>query len=493
MAKVLLVEDDNNLREIYEARLAAEGYEIATAKDGEDALAVAKQFKPDLVVSDVMMPRISGFEMLDILRNTDGLKHTKIIMLTALGQAEDKGRAENLGADRYLVKSQVTLEDIVKAAEELLNPDAVVTPEAAPTPPSDDTLISAAAVAGTQATPAATPATENNTPPATPAAEQPAAPAPAQEQQPATTQDQAPAAPAAMATPPEPDFSAIIDSTATPPATPSEMPAPPPQETVPITAPQTGETTLQPQPTTELTPTTPPSVSVVESPIAVAQTPEATQAAMPQNTQPSLPTADASVTTQSAEAQTSAQPTAQEAAAIEQQIENFENTVTDTPMVAAQPTTEQPAESTAQDDLINQAADALANSIEDTAAASAVAPSENTPTTDPNSDNQIPGEKVIQPLPSSQDDKPNINTLLAQEEARENQAQGITGQAVVVDAAPVTEAGQQTGQPIGAPAVQQQPAAPTPTPPPTPADATVQQPETVFMPNNNGDANTTAL
>ena len=124
MTKVLLVEDDNNLREIYEARLAAEGYDISTAKDGEDALAVAKQQKPELIISDVMMPRISGFEMLDILRNTDGLKHAKVIMLTALGQNEDKTRADNLGADRYLVKSQVTLEDIVKAAEELLNPDA---------------------------------------------------------------------------------------------------------------------------------------------------------------------------------------------------------------------------------------------------------------------------------------------------------------------------------------------------------------------------------
>src|SRR5262245_25790898 len=118
-SKVLLVEDDNNLREIYEARLQAEGYVIATAKDGEEALVVAKAEKPDLIISDVMMPRISGFEMLDILRNTDELKYTKVIMLTALGQADDKTRANSLGADRYLVKSQVTLEDIVKAAHEL--------------------------------------------------------------------------------------------------------------------------------------------------------------------------------------------------------------------------------------------------------------------------------------------------------------------------------------------------------------------------------------
>jgi CheY-like chemotaxis protein len=121
MAKVLLVEDDNNLREIYEARLQAEGYDTATASDGEQALVVAKEAKPDLVISDVMMPKISGFEMLDILRNTDGLKDVKVIMLTALGQSEDKARADQLGADKYLVKSQVTLEDIVKTAHQLLD------------------------------------------------------------------------------------------------------------------------------------------------------------------------------------------------------------------------------------------------------------------------------------------------------------------------------------------------------------------------------------
>ena len=119
-AKVLLAEDDNNLREIYQARLMAEGYEITAAQNGEEALVLAKQHRPDLIISDVMMPRISGFEMLDILRNTDELKNTKVIMLTALGQTDDRGRADNLGADKYLVKSQVTLEDIVSSARELL-------------------------------------------------------------------------------------------------------------------------------------------------------------------------------------------------------------------------------------------------------------------------------------------------------------------------------------------------------------------------------------
>ncbi len=133
MAKLLLVEDDNNLREIYEARLQAEGYTIVSAKDGEEALVVAKAEKPDLIISDVMMPKISGFEMLDILRNTPEIQATKVIMLTALGQTEDQSRANKLGADRYLVKSQVTLEDIVKAAHELLE-DETTAPEPTPAP-----------------------------------------------------------------------------------------------------------------------------------------------------------------------------------------------------------------------------------------------------------------------------------------------------------------------------------------------------------------------
>ncbi len=127
MSKIMLVEDDNNLREIYEARLLAEGYEIVSAKDGEEALAMAVKEKPDLIISDVMMPKISGFDMLDILRTTPETKNTKIIMMTALSQAEDKARADKLGADRYLVKSQVTLEDVAAVAREVLNGDASAT------------------------------------------------------------------------------------------------------------------------------------------------------------------------------------------------------------------------------------------------------------------------------------------------------------------------------------------------------------------------------
>jgi CheY-like chemotaxis protein len=120
MAKILLVEDDNNLRDIYGERLMAEGYEIISASDGEEALQLASQQKPDLIISDVMMPKISGFDMLDILRQTPDTKDIKIIMMTALSQAEDKSRADKLGADKYLVKSQVTLEDVARVVHDIL-------------------------------------------------------------------------------------------------------------------------------------------------------------------------------------------------------------------------------------------------------------------------------------------------------------------------------------------------------------------------------------
>lgn len=138
----MLVEDDNNLREIYEARLMAEGYEIVCAKDGEEALALAVKERPDLIISDVMMPKISGFDMLDILRTTPETRDTKVIMMTALSQAEDKARADKLGADRYLVKSQVTLEDVARVASEVLTGEVTAEPPADPSTPTQPTASS---------------------------------------------------------------------------------------------------------------------------------------------------------------------------------------------------------------------------------------------------------------------------------------------------------------------------------------------------------------
>ncbi len=147
--KILLVEDDKSLREIYGVRLLAEGYDIVSAGDGEEALAMAIKERPQLIISDVMMPKISGFDMLDILRSTTETRGIKVIIMTALSSQDQRMRGEALGADRYLVKSQVGIEDVVRAVHDVLGdtgvshrPAAHTTPEpqlsapAMPVPPA---------------------------------------------------------------------------------------------------------------------------------------------------------------------------------------------------------------------------------------------------------------------------------------------------------------------------------------------------------------------
>ena len=111
--KILLVEDDTALAAVYKSRLELEGFEIREVNNGEEALSAAIEFKPDLILLDAMMPKISGFDVLDILRNTPDTTNIRVIMLTALSQPKDKERAESLGVDDYLVKSQVVIGDVV--------------------------------------------------------------------------------------------------------------------------------------------------------------------------------------------------------------------------------------------------------------------------------------------------------------------------------------------------------------------------------------------
>ncbi len=112
--KILLVEDDTALAGVYRARLELEGFIVEEVHNGEKALSSAISFKPDLVLLDAMMPKITGFDVLDILRNTPETTNIRVIMLTALSQPKDKERAEILGVDDYLVKSQVVIGDVVE-------------------------------------------------------------------------------------------------------------------------------------------------------------------------------------------------------------------------------------------------------------------------------------------------------------------------------------------------------------------------------------------
>jgi DNA-binding response OmpR family regulator len=101
-----------------------EGFDVREVHDGENALTEAMAFRPDLILLDVMMPKISGFDVLDILKNTPETMNINVIMLTALSQPKDKERAEQLGVDEYLVKSQVVIGDVVERVKHHLGLDS---------------------------------------------------------------------------------------------------------------------------------------------------------------------------------------------------------------------------------------------------------------------------------------------------------------------------------------------------------------------------------
>jgi two-component system phosphate regulon response regulator PhoB len=121
--KILLVEDDAALASVYKTRLETEGFDVRHVDNGEEALPSAIEFRPDLIVLDVMMPKINGFDVLDLLRTTPETMSIRVIMLTALSQAKDKERAKKLGADDYLVKSQVVISDVVSRIRHHLDLD----------------------------------------------------------------------------------------------------------------------------------------------------------------------------------------------------------------------------------------------------------------------------------------------------------------------------------------------------------------------------------
>lgn len=231
MAKIMLVEDDKSLREIYSIRLVAEGYDIVAAGDGEEALALAVQEKPDLIISDVMMPKISGFDMLDMLRSTPETSQMKVIMMTALSSEDQRMRGENLGADRYLVKSQVGIEDVINAVHEVLG---------------DKPAANAAAnldIAASVTAPASP-----NIASSTPAPEAPAAPAPAAPVAPAPAPAPEPVAPAAPAPAPTPEPVAPVTPAPAPEPAPEPAPAPVEEQIIPQNPPAMPATAPAPAP-----------------------------------------------------------------------------------------------------------------------------------------------------------------------------------------------------------------------------------------------------
>jgi CheY-like chemotaxis protein len=427
MAKIMLVEDDNNLREIYEARLLAEGYEIVSAKDGEEALALAVKEKPDLIISDVMMPKISGFDMLDILRSTPETKNTKVIMMTALSQTEDKGRADRLGADRYLVKSQVTLEDVAKVAQDVLNGGAAPEAVAATTAPMGAPEPTAVPDATNSPPVIATPAVEPPT--AAPSPISPASTSIPITAEPDVSPTEEPISPPAPTQPPTEPTTPVVDEPAagsvTPPVEEPEATAtaeqyePAPEETTPAPT-VTPITVLQSEEAETPTEAAPASQVVVpttsEEPI-LSPSPQVIK---------SVISDDLTQTTQDQEAEAESQINEILAQAVEPE--------SDEPL-APPPATDLPAKEAAAEetDAIEVAPEPVEELSEPTPtvtptpipveapleppAAPAIDNSSNGQLQD-NSGSAVTGaKKVIQPI-NDMSTKPNLEELLKQEEAR---------------------------------------------------------------------------
>ena len=120
-ARILLAEDDRILRKAGEVSLRKKGYDVIAAVDGADALAKAIEQPPDLILLDVMMPKMNGFDVLSALKGDPNVSHIPVIMLTNLEQATDIKRAADGGAHSYLVKSNMNLDELAARIADVLS------------------------------------------------------------------------------------------------------------------------------------------------------------------------------------------------------------------------------------------------------------------------------------------------------------------------------------------------------------------------------------
>jgi len=119
--KVLVVDDDQALLEMYTMRLKEEAFEVIVARNGEEALARAVDSKPDVILLDVMMPKVNGFDVLDILKSTPETKKIPVLILTVLIQDADRERGLKAGAEDYLVKSETMPGQVIEKVKQVLS------------------------------------------------------------------------------------------------------------------------------------------------------------------------------------------------------------------------------------------------------------------------------------------------------------------------------------------------------------------------------------
>jgi DNA-binding response OmpR family regulator len=121
MAKILLVDDDKLMVKMYQGKFEDDGFSVAVAVDGQKGFDRALEFKPDLILLDIMMPKVNGLEMLKKLKSNDATKKTPVILLTNVGGSdEDVKRGLGLGAVAYMVKAHYDAKDVVAKVKEIL-------------------------------------------------------------------------------------------------------------------------------------------------------------------------------------------------------------------------------------------------------------------------------------------------------------------------------------------------------------------------------------
>jgi DNA-binding response OmpR family regulator len=134
MTKILLIEDDALLIRMYQKKLELDGYEVVLASDGEDGLKKFKSVQPDLVLLDVMMPKMNGFDVLTAAKKDKDTQNIPVILLTNLGSNDkDTEKGLELGAVAYLIKSNIVPADVVAKIKEILKARGVeAVPNAVP-------------------------------------------------------------------------------------------------------------------------------------------------------------------------------------------------------------------------------------------------------------------------------------------------------------------------------------------------------------------------
>lgn len=137
--KILLIEDEVNLRELVKARLEQNGYEVTVVGDGFQAIIQARRIKPDLIILDLMIPRLDGYTVCHTLKASSDLASVPIIMFTARSSPEDMRRGMDMGADAYVIKPFTPATLLVKI-QELLQPRAPAEEQPTATPPAPSAI-----------------------------------------------------------------------------------------------------------------------------------------------------------------------------------------------------------------------------------------------------------------------------------------------------------------------------------------------------------------